>query len=135
MFMYMNSGLPELMEQPEFNGACLFADQGYARFNHLLSPHETKGGKRKLTTIEAEFNRSMLMPRLRVEHGFMRVTQLFPFFQRPSKLRAAQMSLATHYEIAVLFTNIRTCLDGGNQISRYFQCAPCSVIELLNVRS
>ena len=118
--MFYQSGVEQLMCAPEFNEYCLFADQGYQTYGHVVSPFSG----RQLTEEESEFNRSMILPRLRVEHGFMRVTQLFPIFFRATALKYRQTPVAQLYNAVVFFTNLRTCMDGGNLVSDYFSCPP-----------
>lgn len=120
--MFSNSKVRELMLTPSFAGYTLFADQGYAASETLLAPFSTS--RRTLSPNEIQFNASMLKARLRVEHGFMRVSQIFAMFQRPSTLRVHQVDVNKYYQLSVLFCNIRTCLDGRNQISDYFLLAP-----------
>ncbi len=52
--------------------------------------------------IELAFNRYMLLPQITIEWGFMRVTPLFPFFQKPSLLRSAYMLIPELYAVSVL---------------------------------
>ena len=77
-----------------------------------------------LSEPEAAFNAMMLEPRLTVEWGFMRVSQLWQCFQRPAFLQVWRQPLGQVYLIAVMLTNIRTCLTGRNKISDYFSCLP-----------
>ena len=85
-----------------------------------------------LTATERLFNESMKLPRLTVEWGFMRVTQLWPAFQRPAFLQVYRQPLGQMYAIAVLLTNLRTCMTGRNLISDFFSCAPpCPEVFLL----
>ncbi len=57
----------------------IFGDQGYYNEGHLLSPFPGV----MLDEDEQFFNNSMLEPRLTVEWGFMRVSQLFQAFNKP----------------------------------------------------
>ena len=126
MYMYGKSGLQTLFDKPAFLPFCLWADQGYASVGCLFSPFRNPSAE------QAVINQSMFRPRVAVEHGFMRVSQMFALFQRPTVLKLGQMALGQlYYAIAVLLTNIRTCLDNGNQISTYFECAPPNLEEFL----
>ena len=77
-----------------------------------------------LTAAERLFNESMKLPRLTVEWGFMRVTQLWPAFQRPAFLQVYRQPLGQMYAIAVLLTNLRTCMTGRNLISDFSRAHP-----------
>lgn len=129
MYMFHRSGLQDLFNTDSFRGYCMFADQGYTTIGNLVAPYESTG---RLTRPQREFNRSMIRPRLAVEHGFMRVSQLFPFFQRASNLKVFQMPLGRMYAVAVFLSNIRTCIDGKNQISSYFNCDPPTLDDYLS---
>jgi len=131
MFAFHMSALEQTMSTPALDDYVVFGDRGYATIGHLMSPIV----RPMLTQDEASFNESMLIPRLSVEHGFMRITKLFRMFQAPSILRSRSCPVALFYELAVLFTNLRTCLDGRNQISDYFACEPCSCEELLGLNA
>ena len=39
---------------------------------------------------------------------------------------------AVQYYVCVLLVNCRTCLDGGNRISQYFDCCPPDIDSFLN---
>ena len=127
MYMYHTSNLESVMSEEGFRDFCLFADQGYRRVGHLMSPFRTsyvslsgKQVKKTLEPLQHMFNEMMLQPRLSVEHAFARVTQLFPYFQRHTSLRIHGTTVAAHYVCAVYFTNMRTCIDGRNQITDNF---------------
>lgn len=40
--------------------------------------------------------------------------------------------IGKHFVAACILTNCRTCIRGGNQISKYFDCAPPSIAEYLD---
>ncbi len=96
----------------------------YANRGHMVSPYGTKYG-RTLTTEQLSFNASMQRQKLAVEHGFMKITQSFRFFQDPTLLKIGQVEVAKMYQLAVFFRNIRTCFDHGNQISDHFGSGVC----------
>ena len=125
VYMFDRSGVQDLFDKPAFHSYCLWADQGYANDGNLFAPF------RNPTADEDAINKSMLRVRLSVEHGFMRVSHLFTLFQRPTLLRLGQMAIGQLYATAVFLTNIRTCLDGGNQISKFFECAPPTIVDFL----
>lgn len=117
IYMFNKSNVEMIMCKPAFSTYCLFADQGYNRSGHLSAPFKSS---RQNSEVHRTFNNMMLIPRLSVEHSFMRVTQLFPFFQKHTTLRIHQVSVAQHYFVAVYFANMRTCIDEGNQITANF---------------
>ena len=39
---------------------------------------------------------------------------------------------ALQYAVGMLLVNCRTCLDGGNRISQYFECTPPTLDSFLN---
>ncbi|KAJ8100288.1 hypothetical protein POJ06DRAFT_267884 [Lipomyces tetrasporus] len=46
-------------------------------------------------------------------------------------LRQESTPVAAFYMVSVLFTNIHTCIAGGNEVSQSFGCAPPSLEEYL----
>ena len=129
LYLFSLSRLEEdVFSTTPFNSYCLFGDQGYHNKGHLLAPIPGL----YLTEAETHFNECMLEPRLAVEWGFMRVSQLWQCFSKPVGLRAGNMSLGQMYLVSVLLTNIRTCMHKHNQISTYFELEPCSPEEYLS---
>lgn len=142
--MFEKSGVENLMSQ-HFNEYCVFGDQGYTTSGHLISPYCGMRIKRSissahrlfatgyvLTDGELAFNHGMLLPRVTVEWCFMLVTQRWQGLQRKQFLRVRNGLVSDMYKCCVLLTNLRTCLDGRNIVSDYFQCDPPTVSEYLN---
>jgi hypothetical protein len=128
--LYNASGVEELFQQQGFNSYCVFGDQGYANSGHLVSPYDTIHNQ-TLSAEQLEFNLSMNRARVAVEHGYMLVTQAFRLFHDHTKLKIGLVEVAKLYKLAVFFTNIKTCFNGGNQISTYFDLSPPSLDEYL----
>ena len=131
MGTFHDSTLEDVLLTPPFNTRLIFGDGGYATIGHLCAFID----KESPSDDEAAFNESFRNPRVSVEHAFMRVTQLFGMFLKPSLLRSGIMAVGLFYELAILFTNLRTCLDGRNQITDEFNsvCLPCSCEVLLGL--
>ena len=130
--LWDESGLEVFMEEDDIlRPYLLFGDQGYKNEKHLMCPFP--GDPQFLTEAENAFNQYMLEPRLAVEWGFMRVTQLWQAFHRPAYLRVEGMPVGQMYVVAVLLTNLRTCMHGRNIISDYFDLQPPSCEQYLRL--
>jgi hypothetical protein len=105
---------------------CVYGDKGYTSIGHLIGPIQHLP-----SLLEKQLNDQMMLLRVSVEHGFMRVSQLWPYFSKHCVLKTGATPLGAYYEVAAFLTNLRTCLDGGNQISIRFNCATCSVLKYL----
>ena len=130
LYLWTASGLEEsVFSKQPFNNYYLFGDQGYRNYGHLLAPIAGIF----LSEAEKCFNDSMIDARLSVEWGFMRVSQLWQFLSRPYGLKTGCMPVGQLYLVAVLLTNMRTCLhrDKGNIISRFFGLTPPTCEEYL----
>lgn len=79
-----------------------------------------------LTQEQAEFNRRMSSVRVSVEWGFGIVLRLWPQVDYKSTQKLWACAVGKMYQVAVLLTNLHTCMRGGNQLSDTFQLAPPS---------
>jgi hypothetical protein len=123
------SAIEDVLALPQFSDYYLYADAGYAMRPHVIVPFRKVAGN--LTPGERAFNRSMSKARVSVEWMFGRITQLWRFLDHHADLMVLKSNLSTFYRVAVLLTNIRTTLDGGNLTSDYFNLAPPSLDEYL----
>jgi nuclease HARBI1 len=129
LYMVGQSCINEIMHaDPVLNTLCLYGDKGYVTAGHIVA-----GLRRPAVTDDAsvEFNAVANASRVCVEHGFGRVVSLFPALSFPLLQRMLLSPVACHYINATLFTNIRTCFDGGNQIADMFTLRPPTLDEYL----
>ncbi len=85
-----------------------------------------------LSDQEAEFNQRMSSVRVSVEWGFGIVLKLWTFIDYKSSQKLWLQAVGVQYTVAVLLTNIHTCMRRGNQISTYFDLAPPTAREYLH---
>jgi hypothetical protein len=70
--------------------------------------------------------------RIEVEHGFARVLALWPFLRCWWKHALFSSPVGRYYRVGILLTNAHSCLEGRNQVSDHFGCAPPSITEYLH---
>jgi hypothetical protein len=81
---------------------------------------------------KAEFNRRMSEVRVSVEWGFGVIRNLWTFVDFRGGQKLWLQAVGIHYSVAVLLTNVHTCMRQGNQISRYFGVSPPTANEYLH---
>ena len=101
----------------------VYADPGYTLSTRVLMPFPDG----RTDALHAAFNRTMSKARISVEWGYARVMELWPHLDFHRNLRVFKSPIGAQYFVAVLLTNAKTCVDGGNIISDYFGCASPSV--------
>jgi hypothetical protein len=105
----------------------LFGDKAY-----LTSPIIMHPFKPALTQLEKQYNIHLSGIRINVEHCFGRLTNLWSFTDMKRIQRTGLQPTAAYYFCMVLFTNLRTCMDGGNQITDAFGCNPPTPAEYID---
>ena len=106
----------------------LFGDAAFPRSICMLGPFEGV-----VDVWRTAMNRQMSSLRESVEWMFNRVLQLFTYLDFSRNLKVLLSPIAKSYMVGALFTNIRTCMDGGNIVSDYFNCDPPELGEYLHV--
>ncbi|ETW01633.1 hypothetical protein H310_06264 [Aphanomyces invadans] len=106
----------------------IYGDPAYGVNDVIVSGF--KGAK--LNEHEAEFNRRMSAVRVSVEWGFGIVRNLWTFVDYKGGQKLWLQSLGMHYSVAVILTNVHTCLRQGNQVSQYFGLKPPSAAQYLH---
>ena len=120
------SAIEDIMRMTPFSTYYLYADAGYNMAAHIIVPF-----KGNLSLEQATFNTSMSAVRISVENGFSRIRGLWRFLNNDDELMLLKMPLSTMYRVATLLTNVRTILDGGNQVSAMFDFTPPSLSDYL----
>ncbi|ETV68871.1 hypothetical protein H257_15223 [Aphanomyces astaci] len=85
----------------------------------------------RLDVREAEFNRRMSAVRVSVEWGFGIVRNLWTFVDYRGGQKLWFHAVGVHYSVAVILTNVHTCMKEGNQVSSYFGMKPPTAEEYL----
>jgi hypothetical protein len=114
--MLNNSGLEERLADAVFDGYTIYGDAGYTYSEHLAVPFRTAA----MDEVERAFNDRMAALRISVEWGFARVTQLFSLLSFVPALRIYSSPVAKFYRVAVLLTNMITCISGTSEAATYF---------------
>jgi hypothetical protein len=127
LYLLKDSGvIPKLESIPDFSQHFLYGDSGYFVAPKLLASYP-----KPQTTAQVNFNVRMSKCRISVEHAIGRVKRLFAALSYWYSIRAASDTDLMIFPIAVFFTNCRTCLDRGNQISSSFKVLPPTIEEYL----
>lgn len=109
----------------------IFGDPAYRSYS--CSDHIVTGFPRHqhLDAEQLNFNVRFNGVRVAVEWAFRIVTQQWAAINFKDLEKSGLSALGYRYLAAILLTNMRTCLNGMNQISTYFDCAPPSLVEYL----
>ena len=105
----------QTLNQGETEPLCLYGDPAYPLRPELQAPF--KGSS--LTSQQALFNKQMSMSRITVEWAFGKVISLFAFVDFKKNQRLFLQPVGKHFKVAVLLTNVHTCLN-GSQVSDFF---------------
>ena len=84
-----------------------------------------------MTPEQEHFTKSMNKVRTCVEWGFRVINQTWASLGRKDFQKIRKTKVGNWYLLAVILTNVRTCVNGVNQISAYFDCPPPSLPEYL----
>jgi len=116
-FLLRQSDLQNRIHDMDPNGKyLLYGDGGYRCGSHIVGPHLGA----YLTKQQENFNLIMSRLRIVVEWGFKEIISIFAHFNYKNLQRALVSPVANFYKCAVILTNCRGCLRGGNQISHIF---------------
>ena len=105
----------------------IFGDKAYQGEALVMAPF-----KAAVTDGQRLYNTAMSQLRVSVEHGYARLTNLWSFTDVKRQQRSLLQPCGAYYHAMVLFANLRTCMDGGNQISDTFVMTPPTMVEYLN---
>ncbi|DAZ99510.1 TPA: hypothetical protein N0F65_005382 [Lagenidium giganteum] len=105
----------------------IYGDPAYARQSFLLSPFQGSA----LTTRQQAFNKKMSSVRVSVEWVFGDVLRYWAFTDYHKNQKLHLQAVGNIYHIAVVLTNVMTCLH-GSQTRRYFRLSPPSLRAYLH---
>ena len=126
-YMLNESRLEDRLSDPVFDNYVVYGDQGYTYRAHVARPFRAA----QLSPLRRAFNERMATVRVSVEWGFARVKQLFAFLSFVPSLRVYNSPVGKVYRVAVLLSNMITCLEGKSEASEYFHCSPPSLDEYM----
>ncbi|CAM9615735.1 unnamed protein product, partial [Heterosigma akashiwo] len=122
--MVQESGLEQLLEE-NFPGYCLWGDAGYGLSEFIMRPFH----RRTATAAQLAWMAVLAPLRATIEWAFGLITRSFPFFSLKAGQKYLLSPVAKHYMVAAALTNCRTCLRGGNSISKFFKLRPPTLEE------
>ena len=105
---------------------CVYTDKGFTSDTNIEAAYHLPG---VVTDRMREDNEIMAAVRVPVEWGFGMIKQTCPFITRVDLLKLQKVDVALYIRNAVLITNIRNMLIGGNQTSLHFVCPPPSMAQ------
>ena len=100
----------------------LYADKGYPIRDWLWVPFRNPA-----SADEQAFNATMSQHRIAVEWGFGGVITTWAYLNYSAQQKILLHPCAMWYRVAVLLSDIRTCMRGSNNISAHFGVDPPTV--------
>lgn len=132
IYMLRESGLMALLEDnPAFHNKLIFGDPAYGCTNVFCSPF--KGCR--VNAPQHAVNTAMSKVRISVEWSYGEITRYFSYLDFKRQQQVGMTPVATLYKIGILLTNCITIANGGNNNSKYFNCAPPTFEEYFNLPS
>ena len=131
--MFKDSGLANQMDTSEIFSPVgqrpfhFYGDQAYPSGAHVIA--QFKGNN--LTIEQERVNAIMSKLRISVEWGFGIISRLFAFTEFGHNQKLGLQPVGVYFRVAPIFTNIHTCMNGGNIVSGFFHCEPPSVEKYL----
>lgn len=124
--------LVDNMNNAEGEPYVMYGDPAYGMSTHLNCPYSAESYG-PLTAAMLEFNKRMSACRVTVEWVFKEMTGKCAFVSMRNQQKYLLSPVGVQYKVATLLSNIHSCLNGGNEISQYFDCPPPSLVEYLGV--
>jgi hypothetical protein len=81
---------------------------------------------------ETAYNQLHSSTRIAVEWGFGKVVRYFAYINYKYSMKVHLQPIALYYRIAVLFTNIHTCMNQSSQAATLFNCNIPTLQQYLN---
>lgn len=132
-FMLADSGILPLLAGLTVGGVNfgVYTDSAYPATPNLFIPFAR--AMAPPGSVAARLNEAMAVPRTcTTEWWFGITTNTFQALDFSRWQRQYWTAPALQYFVAVLLVNCRTCLDGGNKISKFFQCFPPDLGDYLS---
>jgi hypothetical protein len=108
----------------------LYGDPAFGASRFISKPFR----RTMATEVESIRNTRMSSVRVTVEQAIGHVTQSFSAMDFGRTQRVGDGDVCKKYLVACFFRNCMTCIRGGNQISKYFECYPPSLEKFLHER-
>ena len=108
---------------PEDQARFVYGDAAFGSQDCVLGPYK-KSRNRTLTPSQRALNQWLSTKRIMVEHGFGGVKSTFKLLTYSRVLEVGLCPIGLYMPVFTFLWNCRTCLRGGNQISRMFGLSP-----------
>ena len=108
-------------------------DRGFGYRNNLVVGPVRRPRLGDLTAEEKRWNKALSRVRTSVEWSFGAVANSFQHLEMKRYQRVLETPVALQYRAAVFLSNCRTCMRGGNVVSKYFGMPPPSLAEYLGL--
>jgi nuclease HARBI1 len=109
----------------------VYGDRAYFASTYIYGSFRRGPGEPYLPFEERQFNAASARHRIVVEQGFAKVVNLWAHVNHIKGLRQGVEALGTMYRIAVLLTNLHTCLR-QSQVGMHFNMRAPTVEEYLH---
>lgn len=108
----------------------LYGDPAFGASRFISKPF------RRVVASQVESIRNTRMSRVQVtvEQAIGHITQRFSAMDFTRTERVRHGEVCKKYLVACFLKNCMTCIRGGNQISKYFDCSPPTLHEFLDQR-
>jgi hypothetical protein len=103
----------------------IYGDPAYPLHPHLLAPYKNP----RRTVEEEEFNRSMSRVRVMIEWKFGTITQLWRGMDLVPTQQVLRTPVGTQYIVAVILTNMYSCLRQKTKCSIFFRNIPVPTLD------
>ena len=135
IYLWTTSGLGPILDglppHPGGSKYYLYGDPAYRSESSVDNIITGYSHLDHLTQEQKDFNKSLNAMRVSNEWGFRMNVQHFSAVNFLELEKFGISPLGARYYSAVILHNIRTCVNGFNQTSIYFQCPPPSLAEFL----
>jgi nuclease HARBI1 len=116
--VYVDSNTAEMLypyTRHDDHSHYLLGDKAYQTAEQVIVPYSTPRSQH-----ESAYNALHSSVRIAVEWGFGKVVRYFAYINYKTSLRVHLQPIALLYKLAVLFTNIHTCINSSSQPSSLF---------------
>jgi hypothetical protein len=119
-YFLRESGINDILEMIEEEcgiSADIYTDKGLAAASHVIPAY-----RGALSPVEELSNYRISKMRVGHEWGHGKMYERHPFLKRVDKLKLQLVDVARYVRVAMILTNIHTCMRQSN-MGLYFQCS------------
>jgi len=108
----------------------MVADTAYPN-NDVISAMYRRPRNERLQYLNQLFNQILSPERVTVEWGYEKIVDLWAFVDYKKCQKLLKSNVEAIWHLAVWLTNLHNCVNGGNQISEYFEVKPPTLEEYI----